>query len=204
MAKVFAAAAERNRHPILEALRTRLPTTGRVLEVASGSGQHAAFMARHLPQLEWCPTDITDTALASIEAHREEANLPNLAPPRRLDASSQHWPAGEFAAVVCINMVHIAPWETCLGLLRGSATTLRAGAPLALYGPMILPDSPTAPSNLEFDRNLRLRDPRWGVRKLADIEQAATERGFALDEVIPCPANNHIVVFRRTTSPLES
>ena len=199
MSKLFAPAATRNQQPILGVLQRVLPASGCVLEIASGSGQHAAYMARHLPQLRWQPTDLDRDARDSIEAYRAEEGTQNLLAPLALDAASDDWPAGEYSAIVCINMIHIAPWEACLGMLRGAARVLDVGAPLVLYGPMILPDQPTAPSNLEFDRSLRQRNASWGVRKLEDIQRAAKPHGFALEEVVPCPANNHVIVFRLTS-----
>lgn len=195
--KHFAPAAERNKEALLDALRDVLPSAGTVLEVASGSGQHAVHFARAFPELTWQPSDATAEALASIEAYRSEAALPNLAGPLLLDASHPEWPIRRAAAVVCINMIHIAPWSACLGLLDGAARLLPSGAPLILYGPYSIDGDFTAPSNLEFDRQLRSRDPSWGIRELRDVQRAALERGLHLDQVIPRPANNHVVVLRR-------
>jgi hypothetical protein len=194
--KRMAPAAERNKEAIAEVLAEVLPPSGVVLEVASGSGQHAVFFARRFPALTWQPSDLDPAALASIAAHRDEAALPNLEPPLTLDASSEHWPAVAVAAVVSINMIHIAPWAACLGLLRGAGRLLPAGAPLVLYGPFAIDGDFIAPSNVHFDQRLRAEDPRWGVRELRDVQRAAEGAGLGLDRVVPRPANNQVVVFR--------
>ncbi|MET0592875.1 MAG: DUF938 domain-containing protein, partial [Polyangiaceae bacterium] len=190
-------AAERNKEPILEILREVLPAEGTVLEVASGSGQHAVFFARALPHLVWQPSDLDEAARASIAAYREEAALRNLAAPIAVDASAEAWPIERADAVVSINMIHIAPWEACVGLLAGSARLLPPGAPLVLYGPFVINGDFIAQSNVDFDKRLRGENPSWGVRELRDVERAANERGFQLERVTLRPANNQIVVFRR-------
>jgi hypothetical protein len=196
--KRVAPAAERNKEPILEVLREVLPAQGLVLEVASGSGQHAAFFARALANLTWQPSDADEGALASIRAYCEEAALGNLLSPILLDANSTSWPIERADAVVSINMIHIAPWAACLGLCDGSARILPTEAPLVLYGPFVIDGDFIAPSNVEFDRRLRSENAAWGVRELRDVERAAVERGFRLDRVVARPANNQIVVFRRS------
>jgi SAM-dependent methyltransferase len=195
-AKRTAAAADRNKEPIAEALAQVLPPAGLILEVASGTGQHAAFLAGRFPGCAFQPSDLDEGALASVAAWRAEAALPNLRPPIRLDAASEGWPIAAADAVLCINMIHIAPWAACLGLLRGSARILPAGGPLVLYGPYAIDGDFTAPSNVAFDQRLRAEDPAWGVRELRDIERAAAAAGFALERMVPRPANNHLVVFR--------
>lgn len=196
--KHFAPAAERNKAAILEVLREVLPRAGMVLEVAAGSGQHAVYFARELPELDWQPTDPSPDALASIESYRSEAALPNLRSPVTLDASSAEWPINEAAALVCINMIHIAPWSACLGLLEGARRVLPPGGPLVLYGPFSIDGDFTAPSNLEFDEQLRARDARWGIRELRDVQREALGRGLLLDRIVPRQANNHVVVLRRS------
>jgi Protein of unknown function (DUF938) len=196
--KRFAPAAERNKGAILEVLRQVLPASGLVLEIASGSGQHAAFFAAALPQLVFQPSDENQEALTSIAWYRVEAGLSNLKPPVRLDAASPAWPVERADAVLCINMIHIAPWETCLGLFLGAAGLLRADAPLILYGPFAIDGDFIAPTNREFDQRLRGENPAWGVRELRDVERAAEERGFRLDRLVSRPANNQVVVFRKT------
>jgi SAM-dependent methyltransferase len=194
--KRIAPAAERNKMAIAEVLAEVLPPSGLVLEVASGTGQHAAFFAARFPDLLWQPSDRDDAALASIAAHREEAALPNLRAPLRIDAAAD-WPLASADAVVCINMIHIAPWAACLGLLRGARRVLPGGAPLVLYGPYAIDGDFTAPSNVAFDRQLRDENPEWGVRELRDVEKAAAGEGLHLERYVPRPANNHVVVFRR-------
>jgi hypothetical protein len=189
-------ATRRNREPILEVLREVLPATGTVLEVASGSGQHVAFFAEALSDtLRWQPTDLDEAVFPSIAAWTE--HLPNVAVPARLDATTNTWPLEACDAVICANMIHIAPWEACLGLLDGVSRRLRVGGPLCLYGPFKREFSHTAPSNEAFDRSLKARDPSWGVRDLEFVEKEAKSRGLDLDRVFEMPANNLTVVFRR-------
>jgi SAM-dependent methyltransferase len=194
--KQHAPAAARNREPIREVLARCLPARGLVLEIASGSGEHAVHMAAALPGLRWQPSDIAPAALASIEAWRLEAGLPNLLPPVALDVTAPAWPVTAADAIVCINMVHIAPWEAALALLAGAERTLPLDGVLYLYGPFRFRGE-TAPSNEAFDRSLRDRDPRWGVREADELEAAALERGLELERVVPMPANNHSLVLRR-------
>jgi hypothetical protein len=193
--KKSAPAALRNREPIREVLARHLPATGTVVTIAEGSGEHAVHFAQNFPALTWQPTDIDPEALASIAAWREEMALPNLAAPIELDVTAERWPVDNAAAVTCINMVHISPWEASLGLFAGAARTLSSGGLLYLYGPYKFGGKFTAPSNEAFDASLRSRDPRWGVRDVKDLEAAAV--GFALREVVAMPANNHSLVFRR-------
>jgi SAM-dependent methyltransferase len=194
-----AAAADRNKVFIAEVLERVLPPSGLVLEVASGTGQHAVFLAERFPHLSWQPTDLDAEALASIAAWREEAALSNLRPPLPLDASAPaSWPLDAADAVVCTNMIHIAPWSCCLGLLEGAARILPPGAPLVIYGPFHVDHRPTTPSNAAFDADLRARDPAWGVRDLGDVTDAARERGLERAEVVEMPANNKTLVFRRS------
>lgn len=194
-AKRHAPAAERNATPILEVLRRVLPDRGLVLEIASGTGQHAAHVARALPALTWQPSDPDPDARASIAAWCAEVALPNLRPPLALDVT-RPWPIDAADAIVCINMVHIAPWTAALALLAGAAARLPAGGPLYLYGPYRF-DGVTAPSNEAFDASLRARDPAWGVRDVRDLEAAAAAQGLALVETVAMPANNHSLIFRR-------
>jgi hypothetical protein len=195
--KRVAPAAERNRAAIAEVLREVLPPAGLVLEIASGSGQHALFFAREFPALTWQPSDPDEAARASIAAYRDEAGLPNLQAPLRLDAAEDHWPIAHADALVCINMIHIAPWSACLGLLRGAARVLPASAPLVLYGPFVIDGDFIADSNVAFDQRLRGENPQWGVRELREVERAAGEVGLRLDRCVARPANNQVVVFRR-------
>ena len=194
--KRFAPATQRNREPIREVLARELPPQGVVVTIAEGTGEHAVYFAAAFPQLAWQPTDLDDRALQSIEAYRSEAALPNLREALRLDAREPQWPIPAADAITCINMIHISPWASTLGLFAGAARLLAPGALLYLYGPYRFDGTFTAPSNEEFDRSLKLRDPAWGLRDVRDIEAAAT--GFALREVVAMPANNHSLVFRRT------
>jgi hypothetical protein len=193
-----APAALRNREPIADVLREWLPDSGLVLEIASGTGEHAVHFAKEFPALEWQPTDIHADALTSITAWRNAEPLPNLRAPLKLDASSPDWPIDRADAVLSINMVHISPWASALGLLNGAARLLDAGAPLILYGPWIAAEAETAPSNIEFDAQLRARDPAWGLRTVEEFAAAADERGFALQETRAMPANNRMLLLRCT------
>jgi hypothetical protein len=192
-AKQFAPAAARNREPIREVLATCLPASGVVVEIASGTGEHAVHFARAFPALEWQPTDVDDVALASIAAWREEVALPNLRAPLRLNVADAAWPAAD--AIACSNMIHIAPWEATLALFAGAARVLANGALLFTYGPYRF-DGKTAASNDDFDRSLKSRDPRWGVRDVTDLRAVA--HGFTLAEIVAMPANNHSLIWRRT------
>ncbi|UPG71932.1 class I SAM-dependent methyltransferase [Roseomonas gilardii subsp. gilardii] len=191
-----APAAERNRDPILAVLRRHLPAEGLVLEVASGTGQHAVHFAAALPGLVFQPSDPDSSARASIDAWAAASGLPNLRPALDLDAGAEDWPALSPVAVLCINMIHISPWAATRGLLAGSARVLPAGGVLLLYGPYRRDDVETAPSNEEFDRSLRRRNPAWGLRRLEDVTAEAARHGFRRQEVVEMPANNLCVVFR--------
>ncbi|KQX25331.1 MULTISPECIES: DUF938 domain-containing protein [unclassified Sphingomonas] len=196
-ARRHAPATARNSEPIAAILRAVLPDAGTVLEIASGSGEHAIFFARAFPQLSWLPSDPDPSAIASIRAWAEAARLPNLRPPLTIDAASPDWPIEKADAILCVNMVHISPWEATVGLMRQAGRLLPAGAPLILYGPYIQAGVETAASNLAFDENLRSRDPRWGLRALEDVTALAEADGLHLDAVHPMPANNLTVVLRK-------
>ena len=196
--KRHAPATLRNRDAIAAVLADWLPPAGSVLEVASGSGEHVIHFAAAFPHLDWQPSDPDPAGLASIAAWRAEAGLVNVAPPVALDASASGWPLDRADAILCINMVHISPWETTLGLFAGAARLLAPGAPLILYGPYIEADVPTAASNLDFDANLRTRDPAWGLRDTDMVKSAARDAGLAFAERRAMPANNLMLLFRRT------
>lgn len=188
----------RNRDPILEVLRPRLPSRGLVLEVAAGAGEHAAYFAAAFPDLQWRPTDPDPQALASIAAWRDHAGLVNLLPPLQLDAADPDaWPVHRADVLVNINMVHISPWAATQGLMAGAGRVLPAGGLLYLYGPYIEADVDTAPSNLAFDASLRSRNPAWGIRRLDTVTVLATHEGLQLVERIPMPANNLSLIFRK-------
>jgi SAM-dependent methyltransferase len=193
-----APAAERNRGPILDVLRRVLPARGTVLEIASGTGQHVAHFAAALPGLTWQPSDRDDEGFASIVAWCTHEGAASALPPVVLDVTHEAWPVATVDAIVCANMIHIAPWEACLGLLRGAGRHLADDGVLVLYGPYKVGGVHTAPSNAAFDADLRARDPRWGVRDLDDVAAVARENGLALAERVAMPANNQTVVFRRT------
>ena len=195
--KQSAPATERNREPIVEVLRQLLPDRGLALEIASGTGEHIMHFAGLFPKLLWQPSDAEPAALRSIQAWRDEAGLFNLLPPVSLDVRAAQWPVTEADAILCINMVHISPWSATAGLMRGAALLLPAGSPLYLYGPYLQDDVETAPSNLAFDSDLRARNPEGGIRRLEAVVAEAQGRGFALDRVVPMPANNLSVIFRK-------
>ncbi len=185
---------ERNRDAVLAELRALLPTAGRVLEIASGSGEHAAHFAAALPNLEFQPSDPNPEARASIDAWCK--GLPNVRPALGLDAALPNWPALQADAVLCVNMIHIAPWAAAQGLVAGAGRVLQTGGLLALYGPFLRDDVPTAPSNAAFDAGLRVRDPAWGVRRLEDVAALAAAAGFGAPAITAMPANNLLVAFR--------
>jgi uncharacterized protein DUF938 len=196
-ARRSAPAALRNREPIAQVLADWLPANGVVLELASGTGEHAAFFAERFPTLEWQPSDIHPDALGSIAAWRAESNLSNLRPPIALDASATRWQVEHADAMLSINMVHISPWSAALGLLDGAARILARGGPLILYGPWLKDDVEVAPSNLAFDADLKNRDPEWGLRRVEDFSQEASTRGLLLEETRAMPANNLMLLLRR-------
>ena len=212
-ARLSSPAAERNRQPILEVLRRVLPLAGRALEIASGSGQHVSWFARHLPQWTWQPTEFAAASLPSIAAWSvldagDVAESPdsgarigplaNILPPLQLDVCAAQWPvSGEFDAITCANMLHASPPATLPGLMAGAGRHLAARGVLVTYGPYLLDDEPLAPSNVEFDAWLKTRDPSWGIRRLADVVAQAHAAGLRLRERVAMPANNLMLVFER-------
>ncbi|MDR3097682.1 MAG: DUF938 domain-containing protein [Paraburkholderia sp.] len=195
--RLTAPAAARNAAPILEVLRGALPARGMVLEIASGTGQHAVHFAAALPGIAWQPSDADPRARSSIAAWQVHAGLANLREPLDLDVRREPWPVGAVDAIVCINMIHIAPWEAAVALMKGAGARIAAGGALVLYGPYRRGGAHTAPSNETFDADLRARDPSWGVRELEAVEALAQTEGFVCEAVVPMPANNFSVVFRR-------
>lgn len=199
-----APATQRNREPILEVLRTVLPPTGTVLEISSGTGEHAAFFAPSLQPRQWLPSDPNPIARASIAAWRDYAPADNLHLPIALDACDPVWsveselPLGlpPIAAIVNINMIHIAPWSACLGLMAGAGRILPPGCILYLYGPFKQAGQQTAPSNAAFDQSLRSQDSEWGVRDLEAVVEVAQAQGLSLLETIAMPANNLSIIFQ--------
>jgi hypothetical protein len=196
-ARRSAPAAARNRGPISQVLEGWLPASGLVLEIASGTGEHVVHFARSWPRLEWQPSDIHPDALASIDSWREESGLANIRTPLLLDSRSSEWPIARADAVLSINMVHISPWRSALGLIDGAARLLPQGGALILYGPWLKDDVETAPTNLEFDADLKRRDPEWGLRRVEDFALEAKERGLRLVECRAMPANNMMLLLRR-------
>lgn len=192
-----APAALRNREPISEVLAGWLPPSGNVLEIASGTGEHAVYFAERFPALDWQPSDIDPDALMSIEAWREVSGLPNVHRAHVIDAASENWPVERADAILSINMVHISPWTSALGLLDGAARLLEHGAPLILYGPWLKDDVPAAETNLDFDFELRRLNSEWGLRHVEDFAAAADERGLRHEETRPMPANNMMLLLRR-------
>jgi Protein of unknown function (DUF938) len=199
--RAYAPAVARNREPILAVLRRVLPETGLVLELASGSGEHAAFFAASLPGLLWQPSDVEDGALASIAAWRENAKLANLLAPLRLDVASGDWPLAGAAAIVAINLVHISPWSTTEALMTGARRVLPQTGTLYLYGAYRVDGQHTAESNRAFDDWLKAQNPEFGVRDLEAVIAAAESRGLRHVETVPMPANNLSLVFRRAEAP---
>jgi len=193
----FISAAERNKAPILAVLQTVLPTHGVILEVASGTGQHVVHFAEALPDLTWQPSDPDADLRASIRLRIEDRRLANVNAPLDLDVARVPWPVDRADAVVCINMIHVAPWAATHALFDGAEKCLAAGHVLFLYGPYRRSRRHTAESNAQFDRDLRAQDPAWGVRDLEAVSDVGQSRGFALDDVVEMPANNLSLVFRR-------
>ena len=196
-----APAAARNRQPILEVLRDRLPARGLVLEVASGTGEHALHFATALPGLVFQPTDPAPEARASIDAWVADSGLANLRPALALDPSRPDWPVAAADAVLCCNMIHISPWTSAIGLIAGAGRILPPGGLLYLYGPYRRGGRHTAPSNEAFDADLKRRNPAWGVRDLEAVAALAADSGFGTPEIVEMPANNLSVMFRQQSAP---
>lgn len=191
-----APATLRNRDVIVDVLRSILPDSGMVLEIASGSGEHVACFAAAFPNLLWQPSDPDPEARASISAWC--ADRENVLAPVALDAAVDGWPVEEVAAILCINMVHISPWDATIGLMRGASRRLDSGAPLYLYGPYHRADVKTAESNEAFDRSLRSRNPKWGLRTVDDMIALGSQNGFGFERLVEMPANNLSLIFTKT------
>ena len=197
------AAAERNRSPILEVLRQILPDNGQALEIASGTGQHVAHFASHMPGWVWQPSDAQADGFESIGAWCAQSGAVNVRGPLLLDVMAPEWPTDsaefpdKFDAILCANMLHIAPWATCAALMAGASKYLSPDGALITYGPYLERDVPTSPGNLAFDESLRQRDPAWGIRALEDVVQQATLTGLRLQLRVAMPASNLLLVFRR-------
>ncbi len=198
-------AAERNQLPILAVLRSRLPDTGAALEIASGTGQHAAFFGAALPGWSWQPSDLQDDLFSAIAGWSQQTGATNVLPALRLNVLARPWPNGEASApfaqafdlVYCANMLHIAPWACCAALMQGAARHLAPGGQLVTYGPYLEDGVPTAPGNLAFDASLRAQNPAWGLRQRADVEREAFAAGLHLIARHALPANNLLLVWQR-------
>lgn len=197
MSKLSWPAPERNKQPILAVLERVLPATGTLLEIASGTGQHAAYFAQHMPRWSIQPSDVDPANLASIKVWALETRLPNLREPLQVDACDDDWQVAPLPAIFNANLIHIAPWEAALGLLRGAGRHLLPGGLLIVYGPFRIGGRHTAPSNETFDASLRERDPRYGVRDLEAVLAVAEEHGLTLQERVEMPANNQTLVLAR-------
>lgn len=192
-------AAQRNGRFIVEVLRRVLPTGGRALEIASGTGEHAVLLAAEMPGWTWQPSDVDPESLRSIAAWIAAAALPNVRRPITLDVAAAPWPGVELVdAIFCANLLHISPWHTCRALMHGAARHLEAGGLLVTYGPYFVEGETPAPGNLAFDADLRARNPEWGVRRLQDVQAEARQAALVLRESLPMPANNLTLVFGRS------
>ena len=192
-----APATLRNRQAIAEQLKTALPASGRVLEIASGTGEHVSFFAGLFPRLDWQPSEPDPMLRQSIVAYGQDSGLANLAPPLDLDVTRRPWPVEAVAAILCVNLLHIAPWAVTEALMAGAGEALPPGAPLMIYGPFMREGRHTAESNAAFDRGLRAENPAWGVREMEAVEDLAKQHGLALADVAAMPANNFFLRFER-------
>jgi hypothetical protein len=202
----YAPATQRNREPILKILLKLLPPQGNILEIASGTGEHAVFFAPYFQPRQWIPSDINPLAIESIKAWQQHHEIPNLTAPLIIDVTDSNWSKNSdlsnqnIQAIVNINMIHISPWKTCLELLAGAQNLLPVGGILYLYGPYKQNGQHTSPSNAEFDQSLRYQNPEWGVRNLEDVINIATNHSLKLDQIKPMPANNLSVIFQKISS----
>jgi len=195
--KRSAPAALRNCAPILDVLRGLFGPAPRVLEVGSGTGQHADFFTEAMPGWVWQPTEVDDASLASIEAYRHDGGRRNFLPARKLDVRTDDWPAERYDAVFCANVIHIAPWDVAIGLIDGAGRVLGPSGILVLYGPFRFSGTFTADSNAAFDARLRSEDAAWGVRDVDDLSKEARARGFDAPRIVAMPANNNVLAFAR-------
>ena len=199
----FSPAADRNKHPILQVLQSLLPTQGKALEIASGTGQHAAWFASHLPGWTWQPTDATADGQHSIVGYAAQLGAHNVLTPRVLDVLQHPWlsdsasgTGAHFDAIYCANMLHISPWDTTRALMQGSAQHLAPGGMLITYGPYLEDNVPTAAGNLAFDASLRAQNPAWGLRRLEEVTHVAEQAGLRRVQRHALPANNLLLVWK--------
>ena len=195
-----APATLRNKEPILSVLKEVFPKRGTILEIASGTGEHAVGFAGAFPDAFWLPSDVDRRALISIDAYRQLASLQNVMPAIRLDVTDSEWPVGSADAMLCVNMIHITPWHCCEGLLRGAGGLLAPDGPLVIYGPFSRGGVHTAASNAAFDASLKRQNANWGVRDLSDIEAEGTAHGLFLERVVEMPSNNFCLILRARPS----
>ncbi|AFZ47168.1 protein of unknown function DUF938 [Cyanobacterium stanieri PCC 7202] len=199
--KQYAPATQRNREPILEVLKQFLPKNGAILEISSGTGEHCVYFAPHFPQCDWIPTDISEVAMDSISAWTEESGHENIQKPMRVDVTQPQWYQSflekNVRAIACINMIHIAPWDACIGLMEGSGHILSNRDLLYLYGPYKRQNQHTAPSNQEFDQYLQNQNSAWGVRNLETVAEVAKKNQLHLTEIIEMPSNNLSLIFQK-------
>ena len=200
-ARQYASATQRNRQPILEVLLNILPPQGNILEIASGTGEHGIFFAPRLTPRQWIPSEPNPLLRASISAWQNKFPAANLQPPLDIDVRNEQWSIEELRikidAIVNINMIHISPWDACLGLMAGAGRILSFGGILYLYGPFKRDGKHTAPSNQAFDRSLKNSNPQWGVRDITEVTKVAENNGLELKEIIAMPANNFSVIWRK-------
>ncbi len=193
-----APATLRNRDAIVEVLRAILPDQGNILEIASGTGEHIVYFGKTFPDLTFQPSDPDPACCQSIAAWTKREAMPNILPPKQLDAQARDWDVAKPAAILCINMVHISPWESSIGLMEKAGTLLDPGGPLYLYGPYLREDVETAQGNLDFERSLKSRDLRWGLRDVADMDVLAARNGFVRESLTEMPANNISLIYRKS------
>eukprot|EP00884_Botryococcus_braunii_P015689 jgi/Botrbrau1/2803/Bobra.0125s0014.1 len=197
MARLSSPSVARNTKPIIQVLKDFLPEKGMVLEIASGTGEHICAFAQTFPKLNFQPSDVDGSSLESIEAWTQDLKLNNVLPPLQIDTTKEDWPVSHADAVICINMIHISPFESCEGLMRGAKRILAPGGYLYLYGAYKLDGQHTAPSNQAFDEHLRSMNPAWGVRDLKDVQKVAESHGLSFISSIEMPQNNFSVIFRQ-------
>jgi SAM-dependent methyltransferase len=197
-ARYSAPSALRNRDYIRDILKQHFPTQGKVLEIACGSGEHSIYMAKAFPATQWQPSDMDLKAIASTTAWVENAALTNIMPPIQLDVTKPDWAVGAINGCLCVNMIHISPWASTVGLMQGAGKHLTSGGILALYGPFIVKDKVTTTSNQNFDNSLKSRNLLWGIRHIDDVKDVAISAGLTFKATHDMPANNLMVIFEKT------